>query len=341
LKLQCYVSLFIISFGSVLIGIIFLLGYTKWLLLLIASLLLSLLSGLNSTFNGIQFAARQRAVLAFNNILESCLKILLSVCFILFFGSNAANVVFGYAVSSFIVIISQLFFLGKAIPIKKGFKGNGDWIKKIWMFSWPFSTWGLFAWFQQVSDRWILSGFGKIEDVGNYSVLFQIGYSPIILASSMFMSFLSPILFQRLGDATNKNKITDLQKITIKFTLLCLGLTIFCFTLSFILHKFIFKIILDVEYQKFSYLLPWMVLAGGFMAAHSILGSRISSLLKTKELALQQIFMFLIAVGLNFLGVITGGLNGIVASLVLFSFIYFLWMYFFSNSLIKKELLNS
>ena len=341
LKLQIYATLTTIVIGLIILFSIFQLGQTQWLLLASAAIIYSIISGFNGSLNGIQGAARQRFIVAFHSGLDSWLKILLAMTFMLLFGASAESAVFGYASSSLIVCISQLFFLKKIIPIAKTITTislNHDWVKQIWLFSWPFSTWGIFAWVQQVSDRWVLGAFGSTADVGHYAVLFQLSYTPILLASGVFVTFLSPILFQRAGDATDKNRILDLQKITIKLSWLCIGLTCTAFILSLFIHKWLFHVLLGEKYQQISYLMPWMILAGGFMAAHQILGSRIASLLKTKQLALQQILMCLFAASLNLAGAKYWGLKGLVCSLVVFSFLYFYWMYLFSNSIIKKEI---
>lgn len=337
LKLQMYASVTAIGIGILIILSLLLIGQNEWVKLATAALIYSMFSGFNNSLNGIQGAARQRSVVAFHSSLDAWLKILLALLFIIWFGSSAANAVIGYACSSLLVSISQLFFLKKKIHNSStNNKEDNNWINQIWIFSWPFSTWGIFTWIQQVSDKWFLGAFGTSEDVGHYAVLFQLSYTPILLASGVFVSFLSPILFQRAGDATEQNRILDLQKITTRLSWLCIGLTIIAFIIGLMFHNWIFQLLLNSKYQSVSYLMPWMILAGGFMAAHQILGSRVASLLKTKQLALQQIFMCLIAVGLNFIGVKFWGLKGLVLSLVLFSLMYYYWMYIFTNSIIKK-----
>ena len=57
---------------------------------------------------------------------------------------------------------------------------------------------------QQVSDRWALAAFATEETVGLYSVLSQLGYAPVATVTTMVMTFLAPILYQRSGDATDR-----------------------------------------------------------------------------------------------------------------------------------------
>lgn len=60
-----------------------------------------------------------------------------------------------------------------------------DWMRQIWHFSWPFSVWGVFTWAQQSSDRWALQVYASTADVEMSAVLFQLGYTPINLATGV------------------------------------------------------------------------------------------------------------------------------------------------------------
>jgi O-antigen/teichoic acid export membrane protein len=338
LRLQIYVTIAVVAVGLVILVGLFCLKYLHWMGLAAAAVVFSVISGFNNSLNGIQSAARKRSIVALHSGLDSWLKILLALGFMHLLGHTGTAAVIGYICSSVTISVSQLFFLNGTIPVQQAdISNHKKWTSQIWAFSWPFSAWGIFTWIQQVSDRWALEAFGTAADVGLYAVLFQISYSPIMLVSGIFVSFLSPILFQHAGDATDYSRIHDLKRITMRLSWFCLILTMMAFLLSAFFHKWIFYLILNEKFQDISYLMPWMVLAGGFMSAHHILGSRVASLLKTRQLAFQQILMCLFAAGLNLLGTMLFGLVGLVVAIVSFSFLYFLWMLWFTNNIISKE----
>jgi O-antigen/teichoic acid export membrane protein len=196
----------------------------------------------------------------------------------------------------------------------------------------------LFVWAQQVSDRWALESFASPNDVGLYVGLFQIGYMPILLASGVFMNFLSPILFNRARDISEIKDILELQKTTKNIAAIGLILTLITFILVFFSHKWIFKIFLNINYNEISFLMPWMVLAGGLNASYHILGSIIMVVLKTNQLVKYQIILSLITVILNTVFAKFWGLEGVVISVVVSSFTYCLFMYIFSGKVVSEAL---
>jgi O-antigen/teichoic acid export membrane protein len=196
----------------------------------------------------------------------------------------------------------------------------------MWAYSWPFSTFGFFTWMQQVSDRWALEGFASSADVGQYAILFQLGYSPIIMVTGMATTFLGPILFQRSGDATNIVRNTGVHHLTWKLTYLTLFFTGVAAFFTFLAHEWLFSILVAREYRSLSLLLPWIVLAGGLFAAGQTLSLKLMSEMRTGSIAIAKIVTALLGVGLNILGAMLAGLNGVIFALVAFSVSYLLWM---------------
>jgi len=84
------------------------------------------------------------------------------------------------------------------------------------------------------------------------------------------------------------------------------------------------------QYQSVSYLLPWVVLAGGLFAAGQVLGLKLMSDMKPAAMTLAKIVTALLGVLLNIYFASVAGLNGVVGALVGFSVIYFMWMVFLS-----------
>jgi len=311
---------------------------SQWMGLAAAAMVFSVLSSYNSSLNGIQNAARQRSIVAFHGGLDAWLKILFALGVMLWLGSSSTAVVIGYILSSLIVIGSQVLFLRRLFPsLSPAGCDYKPWRREMWAYSWPFSTWGIFTWAQQSSDRWALQAFASTQEVGQYAVLFQLGFTPIFLAGGLAMNFLGPVLYQRSGDATDQTRIIDTYQITRKLTIAGLIMTLIGFLLGYGLHKWIFQLLINKQYHAVSYLLPWMILSAGFMSCHHILGMRVSSLLRTKELVYPQIIMASLAISLNIIGAFLNGITGLTASMVIFSIIYFLWMAYFSNNIFRNS----
>jgi O-antigen/teichoic acid export membrane protein len=194
------------------------------------------------------------------------------------------------------------------------------------VYSWPFSAWGIFTWLQQSSDRWALEIFTSTQEVGFYAVLFQLGYTPIALATGLAITFLGPILYQRSGDASDHSRNANVHRLIWRITIFCLLITLMGFLFALGLHTLIFRLLVAVEYRAVSYLLPWVVLAGGIFAAGQMLSLKLMSEMKPATMIRAKIITALLGVLLNIYGASVGGLQGIVVALVAFSAIYLSWM---------------
>jgi len=326
-RLMAYATLAVVAIGLVLMGGLLWLGYSQWIGLAAAALVLSVLGSYNSTLSGIQNAARQRAIVAFHGGLDAWLKILLAVGVLLWLGTSSSAVVIGYACSSLLITVSQLIFLRRTIQRQQTHTPNHQpWVHQMWAYSLPFATWGAFTWMQQVSDRWALQVFASTTEVGQYAVLFQLGYTPIALITGMATSFLAPIMYQRSGDATDHARNANVHKLGWRMTHLSLIITLVGFATTFAMHEWFFRLLVAAEYRRSSYLLPWVVLAGGFFTAGQMLGLKLMSEMKSAAMTTAKIITALLGILLNVIGAMFAGMHGVVGGLVAFSGIYFVWM---------------
>lgn len=322
-----YATAAVVAIALVLMAGLLWLGYSQWMGLAAAALAFSVLSGCNISLSVLQNSARLRAVEAFHGGLGACLKILLVVGVMFWLGSSSTAVVLGYALSSLLVTGSQLFFLRRLIP-PQGEKPqtSANWGRQMWTYSWPFSVFGIFTWTQQISDRWALQAFASAQEVGLYAVVFQLGYAPTGLAMGMAMTFLGPIFYQRSGSGTDQTRNTSVQRIAWRVTFAGLLMTALSFVFAFFLHEWIFQLLVAEKYHSVSYLLPWIVMAGGIFAAGQILFLKLMSEMKSAPMIAAKIVTAILGVALNIYGASQFGLQGVVGALVAFSGIYFFWM---------------
>lgn len=303
--------------------------YSQWFAVALAATLLAILSGYNSALNGIQNAARQRAIVALHSGLDAWLKIGLAVALLFWLGTSSVAVLLGFAASAFFVSLSQLVFLRQTIkpsPRNSAPPKAGHWPADIWTYSWPFSTWGVFTWMQQVSDRWVLGIYGSTQDVGFYAVVFQLGYTPIALILGLVMTFFAPILFARSGDARCDVRNQSVTDIVWRITLVSLLVTAVAVIAAVIFHAWLFSLLVAAEFRWISYLLPWVILAGGIFAAGQVLSLKLMSEMKARELLIPKIMTSLIGIGLNVLGARIAGIEGVVLAMIAFSVIYLVWI---------------
>lgn len=325
--LLLYATLAAVCIGLLLIIGLWWLGHSQWIALTAATLVLSLLSAYNNALSYIQNAARQRAIVALYGSLDAWLKIGLALGVMFWMGNSSTAVVIGYTCSSLLVVLLQLVSLRRTIPIQKQEPTKEHkWMREMWIYALPFSTFGIFTWMQQVSDRWALQTFSSVAEVGHYAVLFQLGYTPIVLFTGLIVSFLGPILYQRSGDATDHIRNSNVHYLSWRITQLALVVTLAAFSFTFFMHEWLFSFLVAPEYRGNSYFLPWVLLAGGLFAAGQMLSLKLMSEMRPSSLTVVKITTALIGVLCNVLGAAYAGMRGVVSALIIFSAIYFIWM---------------
>jgi len=328
-RLLGYATLAVGAFAALLMIVLYAAGQTHWLGLAAVTLVFSVLSGYNSALGGIQGAARQRAVVALHGGMDAWLKIAFAVAAMNLLGTSSAMVVVGYAISALLVTISQFFFLGRLLPEQVGsapHSANEELLRQMWQFSWPFSIFGFFTWIQQVSDRWALETFARLHDVGQYAVLFQLGYAPIGMLTGLMMALLGPILYHRSGTAIVSSRNASVHRIAWRITLLSIALTLICFVFTWLFHAWLFRWLVADAYRPVSHYLPWVVLAGGLFAAGQMLSLKLMSEIRSQAMLQVKITTAILGVAANLLGAYWYGIVGVVAGLLIFSVVFLVWM---------------
>lgn len=302
-------------------------GYAKWLGLAMAALVFAVSSGIGALFASIQNAARLRSLVASFSCLDAWLKVIISLGFIHWVGSSSTAVVTGFAVSSLLLTVTQWYSLARCLPtFPSTAPGNNHWKNPMQAYAWPFSTWGGFTWLQQASDRWALQYFVGESSVGEYTVVFQLGYVPIGIVTTIVVTLASPILYQRMGSGDDAARRASGHKLAWTMTCIGLGATGVAFFAALQLHQRLFSLFVADTYASVSYLLPWVVLAGGIFAAGQILALKLMSELRPTAMTIAKITTAVGGIGMNVWAASRFGTAGVVASLVSFSLVYFIWM---------------
>src|SRR5437660_149806 len=126
-------------------------GQIKWLVLLLGAFLFSLLSGYCSAVDGMQNAARQRAVVAWHQGTGQWLRFSLALVLIAAFGASSSAAMLGYAIASALVLGSQIVLFRRKIlamlPAQSfpAQDGPGAWTGPMRDYAWPFALSGSFA----------------------------------------------------------------------------------------------------------------------------------------------------------------------------------------------------
>jgi O-antigen/teichoic acid export membrane protein len=255
----------------------------------------------------------------------------MAVGMVLWLGATSTVAMLGYGLATLLVLGSQWWFFRRMMQPAGDSPATGDgsaqrWRKQMFTYAWPFAAWGVFTWAQTASDRWALQMFVSTRDVGLYTVLFQLGCYPISLLSGLMVQLVSPIFFQRAGDATDKSRIRRVYTINWRLTIITLILTGIATLFASALHGFIFRWLVAPEYRDISWLLPGMVLAGGLFATGQFASISLLSETETRILITPKIATAIIGILLNIIGAVWFGVSGVVGACVIASSVYMLWI---------------
>jgi O-antigen/teichoic acid export membrane protein len=330
--LMAYIAVAVIFIGLFLGAILFAYGHLDRMYIVLSAILFSLLAGFSSALSSIYNSARRRSIVAFYNALDYSLRVILVIAVVFIFEGGVASIISAYAMCSLLVVITQIFFLRKILTFPTEPDTVNYWIRTIWVYSWPFMVWGIFGWAQQASGLWGLKFFRSEVEVGQYSLLSQLSYSPIQLMMGVFLSFLSPVLYKRAGDATSLSRNRNVTLITDKISLLVISLG--CL-LSVVTFFFSADLVIFLASKKYLYSANYfylLVLSGTFFFAAQVHATRCMSILKTATLIVPNIVISILGAILNFSGAYFWGVQGVVLASLIFSIGYFSIMFFINKS---------
>jgi len=299
-------------------------NYNQLLLLIFAVALTSFFTGVNNCISSIQNAARRRHVVAINLVLEGWMKIGFMLVAIHLMGVSITNVILGYLVSAALLSFINYLLLRTPRKVWKEQKNSTTekWVAEIWQYSWPFSTWGLFTWGQQISDRWTLELFTSPSDLAYYAIAYQLGFSPSNIALSFIVTLLYPLVYQKAGDSSDQTRRQDARKLILKTLKLGLLLTVVLTIVAATTHQLIFTILVSSDYIQASKYLPWMVMAGGLFANGQILTLQFMVDFRTRPLMKIKIITSSIGIGMIVIGGYVYEIEGVIAGLITFSTFY-------------------
>lgn len=312
--------------------LLFVLGHRELIGLVWGAFLLSLLFGVGSSFDAIQNAARHQAIVAWHQGITPWLRFAFAFGLAVKFGARTGEALLGYILGSALVFVSQAsLFWRKIVSHSRprsavSASDAADLVGQMQAYAWPITTWGILTWLQMSSDRWALQVFGSAQNVGIYAVLYQLGYVPMTMASSLALQLIVPVVFSRSGDGTDVARLRSahqLNALAVLGTMVATGLL----TLgALLLRDHIFALLVGPQYRWGSVYLPLVVLAGGLFACGQTASLILMSEKDTRLLVRPKVVTALAGVLFNVAGAYWRGVPGVVVGNVLFGLFYFGWI---------------
>jgi O-antigen/teichoic acid export membrane protein len=302
----------------------------KWLPLMGAAMLLSWLAGAGSILDSIQNAARERNVVAWHQALGQWLRALLPLGLAAVYLADSTMAMYAYCLAAVLVLASQLTLFWRTIISRvRWLAPNRGAVRRkvaqIWGYSWPFATWGLFTWAQSSSDRWALDAFRQKADIGVYQVLYQVGYSPIILITGYIAVVAGPILFARVGQGgpDNLNKVWSVLK---RIIAVSLAGTLLASAIAACFGHLLLSLLAAAPYRWGAPLLPFLTFGAGLFATGQFATLQLMCGSRTGLLIAPKIVTAVLGIAANLVGSYFWGPLGVCAAGAVTSALYLLWI---------------
>ncbi len=263
-----------IILGVGLVSLAFL-PFTRWIhwpVLITISLIVGAITGYFGLRLSVFLGARKRKIVALVNSGTAFLKPLIAVLFVIFIVPSADCVMWGYLVTTLIIVCVVEYLYGKtfkdalrsSMPTGKPMTRSGKLGREILTFSWPFCVWGVFGWIYQSCDRWSLQAFHGSDVVGAFSVIALLASYPLIFASGFLSNLFMPIAYERAGGLYNRNSIRSANKFLFVMTGSYMFGALILIVFFGIFHHALVLLISNTNYVRFSSLLPALTASWAF-----------------------------------------------------------------------------
>lgn len=315
---------------GVVAGYLLLSGAVRFLPLLAATAAFICLTSVSLAIDGLQNAQRRRAVTAWHDTISVWARFLLAVLLIRWTGSgSSALAMLGYVLAALLALTSQAFFFPPKLAAGEGTESNAaadrDVRRRMIAYSVPLGLVGVSFATQMAGERWALAYFASVAAVGQYAVLFQLGYYPVITISNALVQFISPIIFSSAGDGRSRAGRERTRRLTYRLLAAVAVAALGCTAAAWLLHDLIFAILVDAEYRDVSRLLPLVVLSAGLVALGQV--ASLSRLAETKSGALlaPRVLSATVAVLASAIGAHTSGVRGVLIAGILGGAVFATW----------------
>jgi len=248
------------------------------------------------------------------------------VLFIILFRLGAEGLLWGTVLSTGVALPllwkiaagkSHIHIMSRGVPLQRTIE--------MAKYSFPLVAGNLGAWILSLSDRYILQFFRGPQEVGIYSISYQISQSSIMLLVWSFALAFSPlsiIIWEKQGERASQEFLT---KGTRYFLLLCIPGVIGISMLG----KPILNLLSTPNYYEGAKIIPLVVLGIFFRGLNQRFGAGLSFSKKTHFFMYSLIISGLLNLGLNFLFIPKYGyMAAAVTTLISYAFLLLLTIIF-------------
>lgn len=263
------------------------------------------LNGLNSV--------RRRVPAALFSILDSTLKLGLVSISLRMLDTETVYVLIAMATGAFIVLslvrrqVRHVYSL--TTPTRQNL------IKGTLLLAAPLLIPSLLTSLRSVGDRWILVAFTGVEELAAFSVLYQLGYAPMLLVMGVIQTYIAPKVYS-LSSGHNRAALAELENFINKLIIGIAGCTAAGAVFTMFFADVILRIFTGGDYYDFAFYLPLFIAAGAMAASSAILHLAMVGVCETSVVGRLMTIAVMISTGIAILFIILWGFSGAVLSLL-------------------------
>lgn len=335
LRMLFVVILAVILIAILAMAILWATNIEGWVVMVAIAAIFSVMSGLNAVINGLWLGNNQQVLLSLNQGLEPWIRIIGGITSIVLVKESGQTAFAGYIAGVCVLLLSQFYLIRRygifsgllsCLLFRDKLKCGSVWKSKMFSYAYPFAIWGIFTTLHMASDRWILQLHHGAKEVGYFAVLYQIGYMPMTLLTSMGAQLLTPILFGIAGDGSDHARIYKVSSVTNKAIWVALLLISLATLIGWLFSDLVLTLLAAAEYRNLHSYLPLFLIAGGLFGVGQLAALKLQSMNRMVLLLKIKIVSALIGIVANFILGFYYGAPGIGISLIIFSTIYMLWI---------------
>ncbi len=276
----------------------------------LAMLALALAMGLQVVQQYLLMAFRQRRQNAIAQLVGAVARPLLVFLAIYFVQNDEISAVYGLALGFFAIAGVQYFYLA-SLPATRGRLSFGG--AEMARYGGTYFLIGLVTITVFIADRWVLSAMGSLEQVAIFAALMQVALAPVAFSHAVLTRLAAPIFFA----ADGVQQPRQFRQLLLVWGGLCA--LVLMVTAAF--PVLIVALLTNAQYAQYAYLMPWMVLGLILERTAQILEMKGSLRLKTSGYRLPRLLVVVLVPTLEMLAFYLWGFNGLVAGLVMGTFI--------------------
>lgn len=254
---------------------------------------LTLFSLYTNNFSAFLATSKRANAFAATTVFKLVLEISLTLLLVVYIGLNWEGRIHSALATVFIFTIISIFLFRKWDLLS--FHVNKDYIRKAILFGTPLIFHQIGKFVINQSDRIFLAKMISVEEMGIYSVGYQIG-NVILIIVLAFSNFFSPFLYERLAKNTEQGK-REVVKVSYAF----IGGTLLAVILLSLVTPLIFGWMIDSRYASGASYVIWVGLGYFFWGIYTIFSGYIFYSKKTKVLGWLAFANVVINLLLNFL----------------------------------------